>query len=112
MFVPVASRAREAHSRSFAKAVSWRITGSLDTFFLSLIITRSFTLAGSIASVEVITKIVLYYLHERVWGVVSWGRPNPSHSGEVVDSDTARTRLKARETSGVAMLKSASVKSS
>jgi uncharacterized membrane protein len=66
--------AREAHSRSFAKAVSWRITGSIDTFVLSLIITRSFTLAGSIASIEVITKIFLYYLHERAWGLVPWGR--------------------------------------
>ncbi len=59
------SPAREAHSRSFAKAVSWRITGSVDTFVLSLIITGSLALAGSIASVEVITKIILYYLHER-----------------------------------------------
>ena len=74
MFVSFSNQAREAHSRSFAKAVSWRITGSIDTFVLSLIITQSFTLAGSIASFEVITKIILYYLHERAWGLVPWGR--------------------------------------
>lgn len=34
----------------------------------------SLTLAGSIASVEVITKIILYYLDERAWGLVPWGR--------------------------------------
>jgi uncharacterized membrane protein len=64
----------DAHSRSFMKAVSWRITGSLDTFVLSAIITGSFKFAGAIASTEMITKIVLYYLHERAWLVIPWGR--------------------------------------
>ena len=65
---------REAHSRSFLKAVSWRITGSVDTFLLSLLITGSFKFAGSIAATEMITKIVLYYFHERAWALVPWGR--------------------------------------
>ena len=61
------------HARSVAKAVSWRVTGSIDTFVLSAIITGSFKLAGSIASVEVITKVILYYFHERAWSLVRWG---------------------------------------
>jgi uncharacterized membrane protein len=76
-------RAREAHTRSIAKAISWRITGSIDTFVLSLLITGSFKLAGSIASVEVITKITLYYVHERAWACVPWGR---ARRGEVSTS--------------------------
>ena len=64
----------EGHSRSLAKAVTWRITGSIDTFVLSLIITGNFVFAGSIASVEVITKIILFYLRERAWALVPWGR--------------------------------------
>lgn len=67
-------RGAEAHHRSLAKAISWRITGSLDTFIISFIITGKFTLAGSIAATELITKIALYYFHERLWAVVSWGR--------------------------------------
>jgi hypothetical protein len=39
-------RGREAHSRSFAKAVTWRITGTVDTFVISAIITGKFTMAG------------------------------------------------------------------
>jgi uncharacterized membrane protein len=74
MIVDVLVRGREAHSRSFFKAVSWRITGSVDTFVLSYIITGNAKIAGSIATVEVITKIILYYLHERVWGIIPWGR--------------------------------------
>ena len=66
-------RGREAHSRSFAKAVSWRILGSLDTFAISWFFTGSPKAAGAIAITEVVTKMVLYYAHERAWANVSWG---------------------------------------
>jgi uncharacterized membrane protein len=64
----------EAHTRSLIKAISWRITGSIDTFVISLIVTGKIGLAGTIASVEVVTKIALYYFHERVWAIIPWGR--------------------------------------
>lgn len=66
-------RGREAHSRSLAKAISWRILGSLDTFLLSWLFTSSLKAAGAIATTEVLTKMVLYYLHERAWSSVGWG---------------------------------------
>ncbi|PZT86067.1 MAG: hypothetical protein DI637_11305 [Citromicrobium sp.] len=66
-------RGREAHSRSIAKAVSWRILGSLDTFLLSWFFTGSPKAAGAIAITEVLTKMVLYYFHERAWARVEWG---------------------------------------
>lgn len=65
---------REAHFRSLVKAVSWRLVGSLDTFVLSLLVTGNLVWAGSIASVESLTKIALFYVHERVWRRVGWGR--------------------------------------
>jgi uncharacterized membrane protein len=71
---PAAGIRRESHARSIAKAVSWRATGSLDTFILTLLITGSGAWAGSIAATEVITKILAYYFHERVWSWVRWGR--------------------------------------
>jgi len=63
----------EGHRRSFVKAVSWRALGSIDTFLLSWLFTGSPKAAGAIASTEVITKIALYYFHERVWSSVKWG---------------------------------------
>ena len=66
--------APNARLRSLAKAASWRLVGSLDTFTLSLIVTGSGRYALSIASVEALTKIGLYYLHERAWRRVRWGR--------------------------------------
>lgn len=57
----------EGHGRSLLKTFSWRAIGSLDTFLLSYILTGRLGAAGAIASTEVITKSVLYYVHERAW---------------------------------------------
>ena len=68
----------EAHRRSLIKALSWRVLGSIDTFLLGWLFTGSPRAAGAIASTEVITKMVLYYLHERAWSTVTWGMiPHP-----------------------------------
>lgn len=64
---------REKHSRSLVKAISWRVLGSIDTFLLSWFFTGSPAAAGAIASTEVLTKMVLYYMHERAWSSVGWG---------------------------------------
>jgi uncharacterized membrane protein len=64
----------ESHPRSLVKAVSWRILGSLDTFFWSLIMTGSMKVAGSIALFEILSKVFLFYFHERLWDLVPWGR--------------------------------------
>ena len=60
--------------RSFAKAVSWRVTGTCDTILISWLITRQFKFALSIGCVEVFTKMFLYYFHERAWNRVKIGR--------------------------------------
>lgn len=73
--------------RSVAKAISWRTIGTLDTFFLSyLMITyvgpyfglehtqsEAATAASYIAITEVITKLFIYFFHERAWAKVQWG---------------------------------------
>jgi uncharacterized membrane protein len=65
---------KDKHWRSVAKAVSWRVTGTVDTIVISWLITRHLTVALSIGFVEVFTKMFLYYLHERVWNKVKAGR--------------------------------------
>lgn len=64
----------DSSGRSLAKAISWRITGTIDTFIISWIITGQLLLAGGIAVTEIITKIFLYWVHERVWNKIQWGR--------------------------------------
>lgn len=60
--------------RSVVKTISWRTVGTLDTIIISYFITGSLVMAASIGSIEVITKMILYYFHERVWNKLSFGR--------------------------------------
>ena len=56
-----------SYKRHIAKTISWRIIGTLDTMILSSAITGSWTIGLTIGGVEVITKMFLYFLHERAW---------------------------------------------
>lgn len=53
--------------RSVVKTISWRTVGTLDTIIVSYFITGNLVMAASIGSIEVITKMILYYFHERAW---------------------------------------------
>lgn len=66
--------------RSLVKALSWRVTGSIDTMLLSWLFTGDLTVAAAIGLTEVATKMGLYYLHERVWNRIPLGRADPSGS--------------------------------
>lgn len=67
-------RASEQPKRSIAKSISWRAIGTLDTIIIAWIITGTLSLAFSIGLVELVTKMVLYFLHERMWNTIKWGR--------------------------------------
>jgi uncharacterized membrane protein len=67
-------RGAETHTRSVLKAISWRTLGTLDTFAISWFMTGRVEIAGSIAALEVVTKIAWYYFHERIWATILWGR--------------------------------------
>jgi len=64
----------EKHYRSIIKAVSWRLTGSVDTLVISFLITRQLKWAFTISGVELFTKVFLYYIHERIWNKIPLGR--------------------------------------
>jgi sulfate adenylyltransferase large subunit len=64
----------DTHSRSIAKAIGWRATGSLDTFIVAVVISGSTKVAGGVALAEIVTKTFLYYFHERIWALVPWGK--------------------------------------
>lgn len=64
----------DKHYRSLIKAVSWRLSASTDTLLISFLITRKLHWALAISGVELFTKIILYYAHERIWDKLSFGR--------------------------------------
>ena len=67
--------------RHIIKTISWRLIGAIDTILLVFIVIyfttgtfkRAPEVAISIFSIEIITKMVLYYLHERIWYRSNWG---------------------------------------
>ena len=63
----------DGHGRTTAKTASWRVLASLDTTLLAFLFTGSAGAALSIGGLEVVTKLGLYYLHERAWARVGWG---------------------------------------
>lgn len=60
--------------RSVVKAISWRVIGTLDTLLISYLLTGELAIAASIASVDFVTKMFLYFFHERIWNKIGWGR--------------------------------------
>lgn len=56
-----------SYKRHIAKTISWRIIGTIDTVIISGIITGSWKAGLTIGGIEVISKMVLYYFHERAW---------------------------------------------
>ena len=61
-----------SHKRHIAKAITWRFVGTLDTTLLAWFVTGSAVVGIQIGIAEVITKILLYYLHERLWFKVNF----------------------------------------
>ncbi|MDY0780324.1 DUF2061 domain-containing protein [Tenacibaculum sp. IB213877] len=68
----------EAHSekpiRSIIKSISWRIVGTIDTIIITWLITGKITTALSIGTIELVTKMILYFFHERIWNNIKWGK--------------------------------------
>ena len=56
-----------AKKRHIVKTITWRIVGTLDTFLLSWLITGSAKIGAAIGGIEIVTKMILYYFHERAW---------------------------------------------
>ncbi|MGE0063662.1 MAG: sulfate adenylyltransferase subunit CysN [Xanthobacteraceae bacterium] len=72
------SQAREKPLRSVAKAITWRTTGSIDTFVLSFIFTGNAKISAAISGSEILTKLLLYYGHERIWARSRFGLRRPA----------------------------------
>lgn len=70
-----------SYKRHLAKTITWRVVGTLDTILLSWLITGDPFLGLQIGLAEVITKMILYFFHERVWFKI-----NLSKSGKILES--------------------------
>jgi uncharacterized membrane protein len=78
--------------RSIVKTLSWRVLATTDTFIIAYLVTYFILgeaepgIAGTIAGVEVMTKLFLYYFHERGWAQITWGvRPSRTPEQKAAD---------------------------
>ncbi len=74
---------KESGWRSTSKTATWRIIASLDTTLLAWVFTGNLGTAVSIGGLEVITKLILYFFHERVWSRIQYGigKETVTHGG-------------------------------
>jgi len=67
------SKPNISRKRHLLKTITWRIIGTLDTMLIAWIISGDPMIGISIGGVELFTKMILYYLHERVWYKSNFG---------------------------------------
>jgi len=72
--------------RNLLKTISWRIVGSIDTVILGWLITGNFTFGAKIGATELLTKMILYYGHERLWQGLKFGLPSRKAKNELTRS--------------------------
>lgn len=64
----------ETTIRSIVKTITWRLTGSSATFLIAYLMTGNFAVSGIIGLTQLVSNTVLYYIHERIWNRILWGR--------------------------------------
>ena len=62
--------------RHVAKTITWRIVGTIDTMIIGWFITGDAMTGLKIGGVEIVTKMILYYFHERMWFKINLGLPH------------------------------------
>jgi len=67
----------ESHSRSLAKAISYRILASIMTATIVFVVNGDLKIAAGAGVVDAFLKLAIYFAHERVWEHISFGRPKP-----------------------------------
>ena len=88
---------RELHRRSVVKAVSWRVIATVSTVAIIYAFTGAASLSLKVGLVEIVTKFLLYYAHERTWGAIRWGKQHHPLSalpvsGELTPDDMEKVR--------------------
>ncbi len=64
---------KESHARSLVKSLSFRIFATLTTVIIVFLLTGNFLIAAAVALPDFISKLALYYIHERAWHKIKWG---------------------------------------
>ena len=64
----------EKHIRSITKAISWRIIATLTTVIIVYALTKDIAITLGAGALDIVAKLIAYYLHERAWNMIRWGK--------------------------------------
>lgn len=64
----------DSRARSIYKSLTWRLSGSVYTIFAVFILTGNIDHSLAAGGIELIIKMFLYYIHERLWNKIKWGK--------------------------------------
>jgi adenylylsulfate kinase len=67
----------DTHARSIAKAVSYRVLGSGSTVGIFFLISGNIKLSLGAGALDTVVKLAIYFLHERLWNHIGFGRAKP-----------------------------------
>jgi len=79
----IEQKTKDTPIRSISKAISWRLIASGTTFIITFVVFRNYTeqslnqvlqTASYITGIELVAKLIIYYLHERLWTNITWGK--------------------------------------
>ncbi|MBD3359153.1 MAG: DUF2061 domain-containing protein [Candidatus Buchananbacteria bacterium] len=68
------NKPKEKAYRSLIKSITWRLIGTLSLVFVTYLFTQKLDLSVAIGGIDIISNLILYFVHERVWEHIAWGR--------------------------------------
>lgn len=77
----------ETHGRSLLKTISYRLTATAISGGITWLLTHNWEATLGVAFVESFGKLLLYYLHERMWAAIKWGKEPSNLPGDILDKD-------------------------
>ncbi|MBI3500586.1 MAG: DUF2061 domain-containing protein [Bacteroidetes bacterium] len=77
--------------RHFAKTITWRVVGTFDTMLVGWFITGNPLMGVKIGGFEILTKMALYFFHERVWFKINFGLPHRKKNEKEIRKDSLET---------------------
>ncbi len=79
---------KDSHFRSIAKGITWRFVATSTTMTIVYLLTGDLALVATAGAFDVIIKIMIYYIHERAWGNIHWGRLGTQPVFETIKKDS------------------------
>ena len=73
------SKTKEFRSRSIIKGITWRVIATATTMGIVYVATGNLELVAGVGAADVLIKLFFYYIHERAWGHIEWGKTIPRH---------------------------------